>query len=78
MTNKTTMMHLLEKIERMPEKNIKNYLKILGILYLEAERDQMIYFAMDLHRIDCSITGTDILINEAEQHYDKTYGTGNI
>jgi len=45
--------------------------------YLEqakaTEKEQLIDFAMQMHKIDCSKTGTDILLNEAELYYNKTY-----
>jgi hypothetical protein len=37
------------------------------------EKEQIIDFAMQMHKIDCSKTGTDILLNEAELYYNKTY-----
>jgi hypothetical protein len=37
MANKTAMTHLIEKILRMPESNIKGFLKISGESYLEQE-----------------------------------------
>jgi hypothetical protein len=40
----------------------------------QMEKEQMIEFAMHLHKIDDSKTGTDILIDEAEQYYNETYG----
>lgn len=40
----------------------------------QMEKKQMIDFAMQLHKIDMSKTGTDILINEAEQLYKNLYG----
>lgn len=42
--------------------------------FLQMEKKQMIDFAMQLHKIDMSKTGTDILINEAEQLYKNLYG----
>jgi hypothetical protein len=38
------------------------------------EKEQMINFAMYLHNVDMSKTGTDILMDEAEQYYNETYG----
>ena len=37
------------------------------------EKEQMIKFALHLHNVDMSKTGTDILIDEAEQYYNETY-----
>jgi hypothetical protein len=41
---------------------------------IEMEKEQTIEFAMHLHKVDMSKTGTDILMDEAEQYYNKTYG----
>jgi hypothetical protein len=41
----------------------------------QMEKEQIINFAMHLHKVDMSKTGTDILMEEAEQYYNKTYGT---
>lgn len=38
------------------------------------EKNQMIKFALHLHNVDISKTGTDILTDEAEQYYKITYG----
>ena len=38
------------------------------------EKEQMIKFALNLHNVDMSKTGTDILTDEAEQYYKITYG----
>jgi predicted RNA-binding protein len=37
------------------------------------EKEQIIDFAMQMHKIDCSKTGTDILLNEAELYYNEIY-----
>jgi hypothetical protein len=37
-------------------------------------KEQIIKFAMYLHNVDMSKTGTDILMDEAEQYYNETYG----
>ena len=37
------------------------------------EKEQIIKFALHLHKVDMSKTGTDILIDEAEQYYKETY-----
>jgi hypothetical protein len=39
----------------------------------QLEKKQMIDFAMQLHKIDCSKTGTDLLLNEAEQLFNQKY-----
>jgi len=49
------------------------------IVYQQAkamEKEQMIKFAMHLHDVDMSLTGTDILMQEADQYYEQTYGGG--
>ena len=38
------------------------------------EKEQMIKFAMHLHDVDMTKTGTDILMQEAEKYYEQTYG----
>lgn len=40
---------------------------------LEKEKEQMIDFAMQMHKIDCSKTGTDLLLYEAQAYYKQTY-----
>ena len=40
----------------------------------QMEKEQMIKFAIHLHKVDNSKTGTDILMDEAEQYYNETYG----
>jgi hypothetical protein len=40
----------------------------------QMHKEQMIKFAMHLHDVDMSKTGTDILMDEAEQYYNETYG----
>jgi hypothetical protein len=40
---------------------------------IEMEKKQTIEFAMHLHKVDMSKTGTDILMDEAEQYYNETY-----
>ena len=37
------------------------------------EKEQIIKFVLHLHKVDMSKTGTDILIDEAEQYYKETY-----
>ena len=41
MANKTAMTHLIDKILRMPESNIKGFLRISGPAYIESEKEQM-------------------------------------
>ena len=44
----------------------------------QMEKEQMIKFAMHLHDVDMSKTGTDILMDEGEQYYNETYGKEDI
>ena len=39
----------------------------------EMHKQEMKDFAIELSKIDCSKTGTDILIDEAENLYNKIY-----
>ena len=41
--------------------------------YIEKEKEQIIDFAMQMHKIDCSKTGTDLLLDEAEEYYNQIY-----
>jgi DNA transposition AAA+ family ATPase len=53
----------------------KNHLLMIN-LFEQAkamEKEQMVKFALHLHNVDMSKTGTDILIDEAEQYYNETY-----
>jgi hypothetical protein len=67
--NETAMTHLIEKILRMPESNIKGFLNISGPAYIEVEKEQIkhAYFA----DFDPSIS---IIDNEdAEAFYNTHY-----
>ena len=50
-----------------------DYLKLIRQAK-EMEKQQMIKFALHLHYVDMSLTGTDILMAEAEHYYEQTYG----
>jgi hypothetical protein len=67
MENKTAMTHLIEKILRMPESNIKGFLKISGPAYIEAEKEQIINAAH--HGVDFENSP----YKDAEEYYNKTY-----
>lgn len=41
--------------------------------YIEKEKEQMIDFSMQMHKIDCSKTGTDLLLDEAQAYYNQNY-----
>jgi hypothetical protein len=61
--NKTAMTRLIEKILRMPESNIKGFLKISGSFYIEAEKEQIMK----------AYDEGDIQLVNAEQYYNETY-----
>jgi hypothetical protein len=78
MENKQTALDILfEEIKEstavMPNALFK-YFEMVYDKSKQIEKEQMIEFAMHLHKIDDSKTGTDILMEEAEQYYNKTYG----
>ena len=69
MAQQTALQWLIEqcpRIETIVAYNILEQAK-------EIEKEQIIDFAMQMHKIDCSKTGTDILLNEAELYYNETY-----
>jgi len=77
MENKQTAVEWLEK--QIKDHTIIKPALINGfeILLVEAkamEKEQIIKFAMHLHQVDMSKTGTDILMEEAEEYYNETYG----
>lgn len=89
MKDKTAMQDFLENIRNKKNtisRDVQNghghyyVIRIFEILEaecfsrLEKEKEQMIEFAMHLHKVDDSKTGTDILMDEAEQYYNKIYG----
>lgn len=70
MANKTAMTHLIEKILRMPESNIKGFLSISGPDYIEAEKDQIKDAYIDgcmgeMYELSATYT--------AEEYYNETY-----
>jgi hypothetical protein len=70
---KTAMQELIEYLEKDYYINeLTNFGKD-KIKFLEKEKEQIINFAMQMQKIDCSKTGTDILLDEAEQYYNQTY-----
>ncbi len=72
MANKTVMTHLIDKILRMPESNIKRFLKIAGPAYVEAEKEEIkdafveCWKSNVLEGIECKLS--------AEEYYIKIYG----
>ena len=76
---KTAMQELIEWVETRDMRNYQNkYAFRQGVLAkinkaFEKEKEQMIDFAMQMHKIDCSKTGTDLLFDEAESYYNQTY-----
>ena len=77
MSKQTALDILFEEIKEstavMPNA-LFTYFKMVYDKSKEIEKKQMIEFAMHLHKVDDSKTGTDILMDEAEQYYNKTYG----
>ena len=72
------MKHLIEKINRMPETSIKNFIKLLGDEYLIQEKEQIInaHFegwedAYDYLKDEVSNA------RQAEDYYNETYGNAN-
>ena len=71
MDNKQTAIeYLLDNIYLLNSINWKNIVEQAK----QMEKEQMMEFAMHLHDVDMSKTGTDILMDEAEQYYNETYG----
>lgn len=68
MENKTAMTHLIEKILRMPESNIKGFLKITGPAYIDAEKEQILNACH--HGVDYDKSP----YKNAEEYYNETYG----
>jgi hypothetical protein len=73
MENKqTAMTHLIEKILRMPESNIIGFLKIIGPVFIELEKEQIkdafvkCWESNIPDGIECKL--------DAEQYYNETYG----
>ncbi len=76
MENKRTAMQelmewMIEESQVIPVDPGDVYQKAKELLLMEKE--QMIKFAMHLHDVDISKTGTDILMEEAEQYYNETF-----
>ena len=70
MENKTAMTFLMEKILRMPESNIKGFLKISGPAYLESEKEQI----KDAYKAGCIDEMWELKNTENEEHYyNKKY-----
>ena len=70
MANKTAMTHLIEKILRMPESNIKGFLSISGPAYIEEEKEQI----KDAYEADTNLEFYSIIDKKFEKYYKKTYG----
>lgn len=72
MANKTVMTHLIDKILRMPESNIKRFLKIAGPAYVEAEEEEIKDAFVECWKsnvpegVKCKLS--------AEEYYIKIYG----
>jgi len=76
---KTAMQELIKYVEMFdnPDPNavgtILLAIKFQATTLREKEKEQMIDFAMQMHKIDCSKTGTDLLLDEAQAYYNQTY-----
>lgn len=80
---RTAMQELIEQLEFIKLNKTKNLHEVIffdGVLaiidagkYLEQEKEQMIDFSMQMHKIDCSKTGTDLLLDEAQAYYNQKY-----
>jgi hypothetical protein len=72
MENKSAMTHLIEKILRMPESNIKGFLNISGPAYVEEEKAEIKDAFVECWKsnvpegIECKLS--------AEEYYIKIYG----
>lgn len=76
MANKTAMTFLIEKILRMPESNIKGFLKISGPAYLESEKEQIKDAYLEASKQTCWSYGEEPPFDDnvyAEDYYKKTY-----
>ena len=70
MENKTAMIHLIDKILRMPESNIKGFLRVSGPAYIEAEKEQI----KDAYKAGCVDEMWELKNTENEEHYyNKTF-----
>jgi hypothetical protein len=73
----TAVEWLIEQINDQNQKALsaKEWLEWLEVFdqAKQMEKEQMIKFAMEMHEVDCSKTGIDLLLDEAEQYYNKTY-----
>jgi len=70
---KTAMSLALARIEMLYGKKDDIHWEMFKNDCMEKEKEQMIDFALQMHKIDLSKTGTDILLDEAEQYYNQTY-----
>jgi len=70
---KTAMELALARIEMLYIEKDSVHWEMFKNDCMEKEKEQIIDFAMQMHKIDCSKTGTDILLDEAEQYYNQTY-----
>ena len=76
MENKTAMTHLIDKILRMPESNIKGFLNISGPAYIESEKEQIKDAYLEASKQTCWSYGEDAPSDDnvyAEEYYNKTY-----
>jgi hypothetical protein len=80
-TTQTAVEWLWNEIDNLiPYQDINKAQQFNGLLEqaIAMEKEQIIDFAMQMHKIDCSKTGTDILLNEAELYYNETYNKSTV
>ena len=74
MKQKTAMQLLIEKLKRMPNEHITNYLMLTSMEYLQKEKEQIV----DAHVNGSSIYTESINVGnkdiiDAEDYYNQTY-----
>lgn len=68
MKQRTAMMLLIDKLKRMPDSNIKNYLNILGNEYIESEKEQI----MEAYKYGY-MNGSSMTQDFKNDYYNETY-----
>lgn len=71
MKQKTAMMQLIDKLVRMPDSHIKNYLALVEYDLLEKEKEQIMDGFINGNKTDC-MEHEDIRLY-AEDYYNETY-----
>lgn len=68
MKQKTVMMKLIDKLMRMPDSHIKNYLALIQDDLIEKEREQIMDAYKDGYHDGCNITQ-----DFKKDYYNETY-----